>query len=85
MIGGRSAQRGDPGMSMNMDVYTTVHEERLKEFQNKVEQERLARGLPRRSQTLGRRVAGRLGSMMITTGYRLERIERGGRPVVCDL
>lgn len=71
-------------MSMNMDAYTTAREERTQAFRVEAERQRLLRDAPRRRLALGRRMAGRLGSMMITAGYRLERLEHGGRPA-CDV
>lgn len=70
---------------MNMDAYTTAREERIQEFRAEAEQRRLLRAAPRRRQALGRRMAGRLGSMMITAGYRLERLEHGGRSAACEV
>jgi hypothetical protein len=72
-------------MSMNQDMYTTLREERRKALLAEAERERLATRLPGPRRALGRRAIGRLGSMMIAAGSRLERVEQRGRSVVYDL
>ena len=69
---------------MNMDVYTAIHEERLQEMQTEAQRRRLLRDLPHR-RALGRRAAGRLGSMLIAAGSRLEQFEHGKRPEACEV
>lgn len=71
-------------MNMNRDIYSALREERRRELLTEVNELRQARQISRRSSSLGRRAIGRLGSMMIAAGSRLEQIERRERAVAYD-
>lgn len=69
---------------MNEDIYTELRVERQNELRAEVTRAHLARELSRGRETLGRRAVGKLGSLMVAAGSRLEKFEQDGRPAVVD-
>lgn len=77
--------KGAAKMSMNKEIYTALREEHRRELMTEANELRRAREIYRQRPNLGRRAIGRLGSMMITVGARLERIEHGGGVIAYDI
>lgn len=72
-------------MSMNRDIDIILREQRRRELMVEAGELRRAKSVARRNPNLGRRAIGRLGSIMVAAGSRLERVEHGSESIAYDM
>lgn len=71
-------------MIPNIHIHEQLMFERHQELQREIAQQRFVAGLHRQHFNLARRLAGRLGALLVASGTSLRQLELSGRQMVRD-